>query len=48
MIKLAKDKYNNRKLDEESYKDIIRTKQKELIEIETQINELTKKQTNNK
>ncbi len=43
MIKLAHIKFNKRKLDGESFREIVRDHQKKLIEIETQINNLGKR-----
>ncbi len=43
MIKLAHIKFNKRKLDEESFREIVRDHQKKLIEIEMQINDLGKR-----
>lgn len=40
MINLTKTKYHKRKLDEESFREIVRDYQKRLIEIETRIKEL--------
>jgi len=40
MINLTKTKYHKRKLDEESFREIVRDYQKRLIEVETRIKEL--------
>ncbi len=40
MINLTKTKFHKRKLDEESFREIVRDYQKKLIEIETRIKEL--------
>ncbi len=40
MIILAKKKYHKRKLDEESFREIVKDPQKKLIEIETKINQI--------
>jgi hypothetical protein len=40
MIELAKVKYHKRKLDEESFREIVRDNQKRLIEIETKIKDM--------
>gem|GEM_PF-5106068 len=43
MIRIAKTKYHKRKLDEESFREIIRDHQKKLIEIEAKINQIEKR-----
>ncbi len=43
MVKMAQLKFHKRQLDEESFREIIRDKQKELIEIEARISELKEK-----
>lgn len=40
MIELAKVKYHKRKLDEESFREIVRDNQKRLIEVETKIRDM--------
>ncbi|MEA1925030.1 MAG: hypothetical protein U9M95_04095, partial [Candidatus Altiarchaeota archaeon] len=40
MMKLAQFKFRKRKLDEESFREIVRDQQKRLIEIEATINEM--------
>lgn len=42
MVNLTKTKYHQRKLDEESFREIVRDYQKTLIEIETKIEEMEK------
>ena len=44
-IKIAKVKYYKRKLDEDSYKEIVKDNQEKLIEIEAKIGELQKRLT---
>ena len=40
LIKLAESKYHRRKLDEESFREIVRDQQKKLMEIEAKISEI--------
>ncbi|MBN2014857.1 MAG: hypothetical protein JW778_06720 [Candidatus Altiarchaeota archaeon] len=40
MLELAKTKYHRRKLDEESFKEIVKENQKRLIEVETRIKDI--------
>lgn len=42
LIKLAESKYHRRKLDEESFREIIRDQQKKVMEIEAKISEIEK------
>ncbi|MEA1924372.1 MAG: hypothetical protein U9M95_00725 [Candidatus Altiarchaeota archaeon] len=42
MIKMAQLKFHKRKLDDESFREIVRDKQKDLIEIEARLSELKK------
>ncbi len=43
MIRIAKKKYHNRMLDEESFREIVRDHQKKLIEIEARINQIERR-----
>ncbi|HIE34242.1 MAG TPA: hypothetical protein EYP86_03805 [Candidatus Altiarchaeales archaeon] len=43
MIEIAKKKYHQRKLDEESFREIVRDNQKKLIEIEAKIDDIEKR-----
>jgi len=43
LIELAKKKYHSRKLDEESFREIVRDHQKKLIEIESKISNMEKR-----
>ncbi|OYT53327.1 MAG: hypothetical protein B6U72_06145 [Candidatus Altiarchaeales archaeon ex4484_2] len=45
MMKLAQFKFRKRKLDEESFREIVRDQQKRLIEIEARINEMENRVT---
>ena len=40
MIRMAKKKYHGREIDEESFREIVRDKEKRLIEVETRIEEI--------
>lgn len=40
LIKMAESKYHRRKLDEESFREIVRDQQKKLMEIEAKMNEI--------
>ncbi len=42
LIKLAESKYHKRKLDEESFREIVRDQQKKMMEIEAKISEIEK------
>ena len=46
MIKMAQLKFHKRKLDDESFREIVRDKQKDLIEIEARLSELKKTKGN--
>ena len=43
LIEIAKSKFHNRNLDEESFREIVRDQQKKLIEIESKISNLEKR-----
>ena len=45
MIKLAQVKFHKRKLDEESFREIVRDEQKKLIEVEARMQDLEERMT---